>query len=70
MDNGRARHFDLHSHSEKESAFLPQTKTPTFLISAGASCPDAVVERVIRKLQTYFPESKSVEAVLAEFTTV
>lgn len=34
--------------------FLPNTKTPKILITSGASCPDAVVEGVIKKLASYY----------------
>lgn len=64
LANGFAKHFDLHAHVEKESEFLPKKTNPTYLISAGASCPDAVVERVIRHLQTFHPNAKSMEAVM------
>lgn len=45
------RHYSLHSHSELESApFLSSTKPVKILLTSGASCPDAVVERVIARL--------------------
>jgi 4-hydroxy-3-methylbut-2-enyl diphosphate reductase len=45
------RHFDLHSHTEKEThGFLPANKEVKVMITSGASCPDALVERVIGKL--------------------
>jgi len=48
-------HFDLHDHTEKESfQFLPEQPVTTILISSGASCPDAVVEKVIEKLCSFY----------------
>jgi len=48
-------HFDLHDHTEKESfQFLPEQSVTTILISSGASCPDAVVEKVIEKLCSFY----------------
>ncbi len=45
------RHFDLHSHSEKVSLdFLPAHRPLRVMITSGASCPDALVERVIERL--------------------
>ncbi len=45
------RHFDLHSHSEKITEnFLRNNAIPTILLTSGASCPDAVVDKVIDKL--------------------
>lgn len=68
LADGQVRHFDMHADAEKTSHFLPSSTTPSFLISAGASCPDAVVERVIRQLQSYYNGSKSMETVLAEIS--
>ena len=68
LPNGVAKHFDLHTQREIESEFLSHKKNPTYLISAGASCPDAVVERVIRHLQTFHPNGKTIEAILSEFS--
>lgn len=70
LSDGQVRHFDMHAHAEKTSYFLPTSPIPSFLISAGASCPDAVVECVIRQLQTYYTGSKSIENVLAELSAV
>ena len=68
LENGMAKHFDLLSHTEKTSQFLPAKAQPTFLISAGASCPDAVVERVIEKLRTFYPGAKSSAELVAQLT--
>jgi len=45
------RHFDLHTHRERETTgYLPAHRPLRIIITAGASCPDALVERVIRQL--------------------
>jgi len=45
------RHFDLHTHTEKESSnYLPSKPSLKIMITSGASCPDALVERVIERL--------------------
>src|SRR5690606_6904369 len=42
------RHFDLHQHQELETNhFIPEKDHLKVLITSGASCPDALVERVI-----------------------
>lgn len=49
--------------------YLPQHQPARILITSGASCPDAVVERVIKKLLSFYPVSKTVDAMIDEFVT-
>ena len=45
------RHFDLHTHAEKVSSFyLPAHMPIRVMITSGASCPDALVERVMERM--------------------
>ena len=45
------RHFDMHTHTEKVTLeYLPADKPLKVMVTSGASCPDALVERVIEKL--------------------
>lgn len=51
IDNLNIRHFNLHKHTEEITEnYLPQSGPLKVLITSGASCPDALVERVIYKL--------------------
>jgi len=44
-------HFDLHTHAEKTTPFyIPAVKQLGVMVTSGASCPDALVERVIERL--------------------
>jgi 4-hydroxy-3-methylbut-2-enyl diphosphate reductase len=47
--------------------FLPQQIPVRILLTSGASCPDALVEGVIRKLSGFFPSAKSVDEMISEF---
>lgn len=61
-------HYNFHNKTELMTEdYLPKKATVSILITSGASCPDAVVEEVIRKLHDYFPEAKPFEAVVALF---
>ena len=61
------RHFDLHSHALKETDnWLANASPVKIVLTSGASCPDSVVDRVLQKIVSYFPGSKSSEVVIAE----
>ncbi|MFM2018636.1 MAG: hypothetical protein RL007_2292 [Bacteroidota bacterium] len=61
------RHFDLHAHSIKESdSWLPTSKPARIILTSGASCPDSVVDRVLQKLLSFYPGSKTPEMVLEQ----
>ena len=61
-------HYNFHTGEELvTNDFLPKKESVTILITSGASCPDAVVEGVIKKLAGYFPASKSIETIISEF---
>lgn len=61
-------HYNFHTKQELVTeAFLPAKEPVNILITSGASCPDAIVENVIRKLVSFFPGSKSVEAIVESF---
>jgi 4-hydroxy-3-methylbut-2-enyl diphosphate reductase len=61
-------HYDFHNDREiVTNDYLPNNKTATVLMTSGASCPDAVVEAVIRKLISFFPDSKTIEQLHQEF---
>ena len=58
------RHFDLHAHTEKITAnYLPHHKPLRVMITSGASCPDALVERVIEQLAALTGNNGAIEAV-------
>lgn len=51
LSENEIRHFDLHTHTEVlTKGFLPVSKPIKVMLTSGASCPDALVERVITKL--------------------
>lgn len=60
-------HYNFHTHEEwVTEAYLPPVKPLKVLITSGASCPDAVVEEIIKKLVGFFPEGKSLEQLMQE----
>jgi len=61
-------HFDLHTHQEKTTHnFLPSARPVKILMTSGASCPDAVVEKVIEKIIGFFEVPVKVEELQEQF---
>jgi 4-hydroxy-3-methylbut-2-enyl diphosphate reductase len=61
-------HYDFHTKSELVTEnYLPAKQPVSILITSGASCPDALVEGVIKKLAGFYPASKSIEEIIARF---
>ena len=61
-------HFDYSKHKTLlTDNFLPQKNPVRIVLTSGASCPDALVDEVLQKILTFYPDAKSVEEVLREF---
>jgi 4-hydroxy-3-methylbut-2-enyl diphosphate reductase len=55
-------HFDYHNKRERVSSpYLQFDKPVRILITSGASCPDAVVESIIRRLAAFFGVQEMVD---------
>ncbi len=62
------RHFDLHTKQEVVTErFVPDQQPITVLLTCGASCPDAVVEGILLRLVSFFPNAQPVETVMRTF---
>lgn len=69
------KHYDIHNHSElttqgwllKDSR--PSGSSVKIILTSGASCPDAILDEVLHKIISYFPQAKSVEMALEPFMT-
>ena len=62
-------HYNFHNKSETITEnFLPEKNPLKILITSGASCPDALVEGVIKKIRSFFPSAKQHAQLLQEFT--
>ena len=63
-------HYNFHTAQELvTNDYLPKKESISVLITSGASCPDAVVENVIKRLLSFYPQSKTVEEVVEAFNS-
>lgn len=63
------QHYNFHTKEELlTNGFLPAARPLRILITSGASCPDAIVEAVIRKLVELLPATRNFEEVRAEWS--
>ena len=61
-------HFNFHTKEELQTSnYLPEKSPVKILITSGASCPDALVEGVIRKLVSFYPEARSLDEIVNSF---
>lgn len=61
-------HFNFHTKEELQTRnYLPENTPIKILITSGASCPDALVEGVIRKLVSFYPEARSMDEMVNNF---
>ncbi|MCO5237826.1 MAG: 4-hydroxy-3-methylbut-2-enyl diphosphate reductase [Chitinophagaceae bacterium] len=62
-------HYDLHSKQEVLTTdYLPHANPARILITSGASCPDALVEEVVRKVASLYQAEPKIEALIDEWT--
>ncbi|MEO5682516.1 MAG: 4-hydroxy-3-methylbut-2-enyl diphosphate reductase [Chitinophagaceae bacterium] len=65
LSGGEILHYNFHTKQELLSAgYLPAKKPVDILITSGASCPDAVVEAIIRKLAAFYEVESKMEEMM------
>ena len=63
------RQFDLDSKQVNTTEYwLPENRPLDIVLTCGASCPDAVVDEVLLRVLSFFPDVRPVEEVLREYT--
>jgi len=62
------KHFDIHSKKEIITKdFIPEKDVVDIILTSGASCPDAVLDRVLQKLLSCFEKTAGIDTVLPKF---
>ena len=69
VSSKQINHYKLGRKEEVTTlSFFPEKKPAKILITSGASCPDALVEGVIKKIVSFFDCDKTIEDVIKEFS--
>jgi 4-hydroxy-3-methylbut-2-en-1-yl diphosphate reductase len=66
------KNYDIHSHSELTTenwlnGNRPDRYPVKIILTSGASCPDAILDEVLQKILSFFPDSKTVDQALKPF---
>lgn len=65
LSKDQISHFNIHNKTESLSEnFIPSKYPVDILLTSGASCPDAVVESVFRKIHSFFPDAKDIDLII------
>jgi 4-hydroxy-3-methylbut-2-enyl diphosphate reductase len=68
VSNKDILHFNFHEkHEVLTTGYIPEKKPVKILLTSGASCPDAVVEKVIRRLAGFFDVEDKVDGITERF---
>lgn len=63
------QHFNMHtSKVEQTENFIPNLHKPTIILTSGASCPDAMIDDILIKILSFFPNHISIESVLEQIS--
>jgi 4-hydroxy-3-methylbut-2-en-1-yl diphosphate reductase len=62
-------HYNWHTKEEERTVgYLPDKNPSRILVTSGASCPDALVEGVIRKLASFYGVEEKMDSLISEFS--
>ncbi|MBL4709655.1 MAG: 4-hydroxy-3-methylbut-2-enyl diphosphate reductase, partial [Flavobacteriales bacterium] len=69
LSDSEIRHFDYQNKKMLMTKnYIPSKLPIRIILTSGASCPDAVVDGVMDRLLSFFPEHKNKETILKEFS--
>ncbi len=62
------RHFNYHKQEAVQTEnYLPEKKRLDILLTSGASCPDSIVDGVLQRILSFFPDALKISQVLKNF---
>ena len=67
ISSNEIKHYNFHSKQEIiKINYLPMKNPVDIILTSGASCPDAVVDRVLQKILSFFNNTRNIEEVITE----
>lgn len=70
ISENEINHYNIHNSKEVLTKRWLQSvadKPVEIILTSGASCPDAILDEVLQKIVSYFPDARSVEEALMPF---
>jgi 4-hydroxy-3-methylbut-2-enyl diphosphate reductase len=66
ISRDKIKHYDLKQGREIVTEnYIPAGKKPKIILTSGASCPDSIIEAVMKKAASFFENAKSEEEILS-----
>lgn len=70
LSTGEILHWDFKKKSEiSTQGYLPEKEPLRLIITSGASCPDALVENVIRRLLSFYGLEEKIEGMITAYSS-
>ena len=70
ISDKKIRHFNYINKNILETHdFLPKKEKVKIILTSGASCPDSVVDKVLKKLLSYFENKKTIKEALSNINS-
>jgi 4-hydroxy-3-methylbut-2-enyl diphosphate reductase len=71
VSDNKINHFDFtnHKHLTTEN-YLPAKHPVDIILTSGASCPDSIIDAVLKKVLSFYPSVKQIEDVIKEIEAV
>lgn len=58
-------YFDSSKHERiSKMNYLPEKKVIDIILTSGASCPDSVIDEVLQKIVSFYPEAREIDEVI------
>ncbi len=68
LSESRIQYFDLGSKSVVQtSGWLPASRPVDIILTCGASCPDIMLDEVLLRILSFFPDAPNVSEVLSDY---